>query len=226
MPRKKQVPNQHKGEVKERKRPSLRSRKGEQLLASLTPQMLRFIDEYLVDMNAAEAVVRAGYRVAWPKKKAQKLLENDLIVAEIERRVKLRGEAAAISTVDVLKQLEAVVFLDVGELVDENNCLLPIKQLPVHVRKALAGFELVTVNGKVTAIKPVPSSRAKHTELLMKHLGMLDREMKPGDGAGQVIFNVNYGAPPAEPEPDRKPGVTIDGDKMEIRLPAPRKRNG
>jgi len=54
---------------------------------SMTPKQLKFIDEYLVDFNATQAYIRAGYKGKGAYASASKLLRNPEIKAELERRM-------------------------------------------------------------------------------------------------------------------------------------------
>lgn len=71
----------------------------------LTPKQRRFIDEYLVDVNATQAAVRAGY----PRKSARQTgaenLSKPVIRAEIARRMAERSAKLAVTADSVLARL-------------------------------------------------------------------------------------------------------------------------
>lgn len=92
--------------------------------AKLTHKMQCFISEYLVDMNASQAVVRAGYKTKNPNRIGTELLQHPLVAEAIERALddkfkrheltadylvnKLVGiiEAEGTKTPDVLRAIE------------------------------------------------------------------------------------------------------------------------
>jgi phage terminase small subunit len=52
----------------------------------ITPKQLRFVDEYMVDLNATQAAIRAGYSANMPGKIGNELLGKPNVAAEIDRR--------------------------------------------------------------------------------------------------------------------------------------------
>lgn len=70
-------------------------------MANLPPQQIKFCEEYLVDMNATQAAVRAGYSLKTAVPQGKRLLE----MAEIQARLTQRMQeirSASIATVDEL----------------------------------------------------------------------------------------------------------------------------
>ena len=55
--------------------------------AKLSPKMRAFIDEYMVSMNASEAVLKAGYKTKNPNRIAAELIQHPLVSVEIEKRL-------------------------------------------------------------------------------------------------------------------------------------------
>ena len=54
----------------------------------LTPKQQRFVDEYLVDLNATQAAIRAGYSKKTAKEQAARLLTKANVQAELQKRRK------------------------------------------------------------------------------------------------------------------------------------------
>ena len=59
----------------------------EVMRVALTAKQQAFVDEYLVDLNATQAAIRAGYRVKDADKIGTKLLRNTRIKAAIDKLV-------------------------------------------------------------------------------------------------------------------------------------------
>lgn len=78
-------------------------------MAKLTPKQMRFCDEYLIDLNATQAAIRAGYS----KKTAYAIGNENLTKPEIKTQIAERmaeKEAKLIATQDeILKYLTAVM---------------------------------------------------------------------------------------------------------------------
>lgn len=83
--------------------------KSGEIVAKLTAKQQRFVDEYLIDLNATQAAIRAGYA----KKTAYSIGEENLRKPEIKSRIETRmaeKEAALIADQDeVLKYLTSVM---------------------------------------------------------------------------------------------------------------------
>ena len=56
-------------------------------MAKLTAKQQRFVDEYLIDLNATQAAIRAGYTPKYANTNASKLLQNTTIRDMIAKRM-------------------------------------------------------------------------------------------------------------------------------------------
>lgn len=83
----------------------------------LTPKQQRFVEEYLVDLNAKQAAIRAGYS---PKRADMMGWENvrkPEIAAAIQAAMKQRSERTAITADRALREVWAMATADASELV-------------------------------------------------------------------------------------------------------------
>ena len=76
----------------------------------ITPMQWRFIDEYLIDMNGARSVIRAGYSRRGAKQVGSRLLRRPAIRDEIARRIAARSQRTAITADRVLEELARIAF--------------------------------------------------------------------------------------------------------------------
>lgn len=78
----------------------------------LTPKMKSFIDEYLIDGNATEAVLRSDYKTKpglSARNMAAELMAHPLVVEEIDRRYERKSQRAEVrSEYLVLKLMEII----------------------------------------------------------------------------------------------------------------------
>ncbi len=70
----------------------------------LTPKQQCFIEEYLIDLNAAQSAIRAGYSEKTAKQQASRLLTNVDVAAAVAKAKRERSEATKIDAEWVLKQ--------------------------------------------------------------------------------------------------------------------------
>ncbi len=74
------------------------------LKANLTPKQQRFIDEYLTDLNATQAAIRAGYSEKTASQVGFENLRKPQIAAAVSKAKRERSEATKIDAEWVLKQ--------------------------------------------------------------------------------------------------------------------------
>lgn len=82
----------------------------------MTHKMEAFVDEYLVDLNASQACVRAGYKTKNPNRIGAELLRHPVIAERIEERLAEKRERNELSADYVLDKLVAIV-----EATDKSN---------------------------------------------------------------------------------------------------------
>jgi phage terminase small subunit len=95
--------------------------------SKLTDKQTRFIEEYLVDLNATAAVLRAGYVTTNPNRIATDLLRHPLVKRELD---KMRDERR--------ERMEATVDYVVNKLINIIE-----KTEEANPNAALRGLELV-----------------------------------------------------------------------------------
>ena len=84
-------------------------------MAKLNARQQRFCDEYLIDLNATQAAIRAGYTEKYANTNAPKLLQNTTIQAYIEKRKQDRIERTEITQDMVLRELANIAFSNVAD---------------------------------------------------------------------------------------------------------------
>lgn len=133
------------------------SKSGE-IVAKLTAKQQRFVDEYLIDLNATQAAIRAGYA----KKTAYSIGEENLRKPEIKSRIETRmaeKEAALIADQDeVLKYLTSVMR---GR---SRASVVVVENIGDYMSQA-----------REMEKSPDEKERLKAAELLGKRYGLFDR---------------------------------------------------
>lgn len=88
----------------------------------LSPQQLRFVEEYLVDPSSITAAAkRAGYAISSAPQAGSRLMADPRIKRAIQIAQDKRAEAIGISKERVLQELAKIAFAEVGELVSLNG---------------------------------------------------------------------------------------------------------
>lgn len=149
----------------------------------------RFAEEYIIDLNASAAAIRAGYSpktakdaAAWihpdhPEKPKLRTMIDQLI-AERSRRTGVTAER-------VIEELAKLAFVNAEDVID----VVTAKVLPNASRDDKAAIQSVTVkSGKVEEREVKLADKTRALELLGKHLGVFVDNVKI-DGEGPVIVD-------------------------------------
>ncbi len=75
----------------------------------MTDKQQIFCDEYLIDLNATQAAIRAGYSEKYANTNANKLLQNTTIKEYIQKRLAEKEDALIAKQDEVLKTLTRVM---------------------------------------------------------------------------------------------------------------------
>ena len=78
-------------------------------MGTLNEKQQRFIDEYLVDLNATQAAIRAGYSAKTAKQQGSRLLTHADIQAAVTERQEQRAERVQVSQDYVLSSILEVM---------------------------------------------------------------------------------------------------------------------
>lgn len=150
---------------------------------ALTEKQKRFVDEYLIDLNATQAAIRAGYSERTAAEQGARLLINVKVQNEISNQMKDREVRTEITQDMVVRELAAIAFSngadyskvvtkqsvdDMGNAVEYPDVELKnTDELTAQQKKAIAGIKQTKFGISVETCDKV-----KALELLGKHLGM------------------------------------------------------
>lgn len=144
---------------------------------SLTARQARFIDEYLLDLNATQAAIRAGFSARTANRAGPRLLADERIAAAISAAQQARSERTKIDSDWVLARLAAEADADLADLYDEEGGLRPVHEWPEVWRKGLvAGIDVEEIKAEGVVVGVVRkikiSDRIKRIELIGKHVNV------------------------------------------------------
>ena len=77
---------------------------------ALTNKQQMFVKEYLIDLNATQAAIRAGYSEKTAMEQGYQLLQKTSVAAEIQTAMDKRAESAAMSAQDTLATISRVII--------------------------------------------------------------------------------------------------------------------
>lgn len=137
-------------------------------MPKLTDKQKRFCEEYLIDLNATQAAIRAGYKNA---DIGRRLVTKSHVSEYIEKLKAERSQRTEITADRVLAELAAIAFSDRTDIakIEDGGVVTftPTDQLDKDAKKTISGIE----NGKY-GTKVTTYDKVKALELIGKHLGM------------------------------------------------------
>ena len=154
----------------------------------MTPKQKRFVDEYLIDLNATEAALRAGYSKRTAYSIGNENLKKPEIQKEIQERMKDRQERTEIAQDKVLKELAHIAYDDIRNYLkfwtdEEGKIQVELKSSDEIDTRNISEIQLD--NGKLK-FKLYPKDNA--LTQLGRHLGLFNDKLN-FDGA--INLNVN-----------------------------------
>ena len=141
-------------------------------MAKLTDKQELFAREYLKDLNATQAAIRAGYSAKTAQEQASRLLSNVMVQSRISELKAERNEVVGIDAAYVLKRLVEIDEMDVLDILNANGELKPIKDWPKVWRTTLSGMDVTEMAGDAAGLlkKIKWPDKVKNLELLGKHV--------------------------------------------------------
>jgi len=145
----------------------------------LTPKQALFVVEYLKDLNATQAAIRAGYSADTAEKNSYRLMGIEGIKQAIKAGTAKQIESAELSAARVLEEYRRIAFANIQDFYDEAGNLKPIQTWSREQAAAVAATETVLKNvaagdGIVDRIfKLKMSDKLKALQDLAKHFGLL-----------------------------------------------------
>ncbi len=162
---------------------------------ALTPKQAKFVDEYLIDLNATQALIRAGYAARGNSAEAgaARMLRNAKVAAAIQARQADRSARTEITQDRVLKELARIGFFDIRKLVNTDGTAKSISELDDDTAAAIAGLDIVLIGnntvGVGTVLKFKLASKVAALELLGRHLTLFNDRVKVDLGLAAPDWN-------------------------------------
>ncbi|MBS9774595.1 MAG: terminase small subunit [Tenacibaculum sp.] len=144
----------------------------------LTEKQKQFCEEYIVDLNATQSAIRAGYS----ERTAHSIGNENLIKPEIQNYIqelkKKRAKELKITQLDVLKELYNWAFSDITQTIGLTP--FEIEQLPDDVKRLITKYKKTTrrLGEEMTeeTIELHFVSKEKAMEMIARHIGFYEKD--------------------------------------------------
>jgi len=147
---------------------------------ALTQKQGLFVDEYLIDLNATQAAIRAGYSKKTAGQIGDENLKKPQIAQAINEAIASRNKRAQIDADYVLRRLVEIDQLDVLDILRDDMSFKPLSEWPKGWRQYLVGFDIAEMfegagddRSMVGLMKKIKwPDKVKNLELLGKHVAV------------------------------------------------------
>ena len=139
----------------------------------LTAKQSAFVNEYMLDLNATQAAIRAGYSEKTAQEQGSRLLSNVIVGKAIAVNKEIRANETGIDAEWLLNRLAVEAQADLSDIYDESGDILPLKDWPLIWRQGLvSGIKTAKIgdSDQVTITEIKISDRIKRLELIGKHI--------------------------------------------------------
>ncbi len=138
----------------------------------------KFCEEYIVDLNAKQAAIRADYSPKTAEQQASRLLSNVKIQNYIKQLKRQRANELKITQLDVLKELYNWAFSDITKTIGLSSD--EIKSLPDDVKRLITKYKKTSRIMGDAMIEEVVElqfvSKEKAMEMIARHIGFYEKD--------------------------------------------------
>ncbi|EPF1459139.1 terminase small subunit [Pseudomonas aeruginosa] len=162
---------------------------------ALTKKQRLFVDEYLIDLNATQAAIRAGYSTRRATEIGYQLLQRPEVAQAIQAAMAERSKRTEVEADYVIRRLREIDEMDVLDILEDDGSFRSIRDWPRAWRQFLSGIEIAELfegrgdDRRIAGVlrKVKWPDKLRNLELLSRHVGTesaaLDLELKRLDVA-------------------------------------------
>ena len=150
----------------------------------MTDKQARFCEEYMIDLNATQAAIRAGYSPKTAQEQSARLLSNVMVQNRLAQLQAEQSRRTGVSADRVVRELDKIAFANASDLIDPETASVKLDAS----RDDLAAIQSIKVksfgeDGLEHEVKLADKLRA--LDLLGKHLGMYKDASEKENAAAQ-----------------------------------------
>ena len=162
-------------------------------MAKLTEKQRRFCDEYLIDLNATQAAIRAGYSAKTACEQGARLLANVKVQGTIAEHMAERSKRTGVNQDRIVRELAKIAFVNLTDIVDEEGRIKSnATDEDLSCLESIKYKESSSDTGDSVEREVKIASKLKALELLGKHVGMWNDKLNVEMDA-ELNIHVDYG---------------------------------
>lgn len=147
----------------------------------MTKKQKRFCEEYLIDLNATQAAIRAGYSPDTAKAIGCENLTKPDIRAHIDRAMAERSKRTGVNADRVIQELAKIAFVNATDAIDLKTATVKEDALPEDTA-AIQSVKVKTFGEDGLEREIKMADKLKALEMLGRHLGMFKDKLELSGG--------------------------------------------
>jgi len=147
----------------------------------MTPKNRLFVHEYLIDLNATQAALRAGYRKTYARRASVTLLRKPAIAAAIADGMAARARRLEINGDRVMKEFAKIAFANIGRVAVWGKDGVELREHTEISEEDAAAIVELSLDGKHRGRVRLHDKRAA-LEVLGRHVGIFKPRSLPFAG--------------------------------------------
>lgn len=159
-------------------------------MAKLTAKQKKFVEEYLIDLNATQAAIRAGYSTESAKEIGCENLTKPNVKAEIDKAIAERSRRTGINQDRVLRELAKIAFVNPNDVINFRDAT--VKMTSEENLAAIASIKVKEMPGEygnATEREVKLYDKLRALDLLGRHLGMFKDKIEINGDMGVKIVD-------------------------------------
>ena len=143
----------------------------------MTKKQKRFIEEYLIDLNATQAAIRAGYSPDTAQEQGSRMLSNVMVSKEISKAMAKRSRRTGVNADRVVRELAKIAFVNAVEVIDPKTATVK-ENASDDDTAAIQSVKVKTFGEDGLEREIKMADKIKALELLGRHLGMWNDKLQ------------------------------------------------
>lgn len=146
----------------------------------MTKKQKVFVEEYLIDLNATQAAIRAGYSPETAQEQSSRLLSNVMVQNAIAKAMAERSRRTGINQDRIILELAKIALVNPGKVINTKDATIEENA----TEDDLAAVQSVKVKksysetGETTEREVRMADKVRALELLGRHLGMWNDKLQ------------------------------------------------
>lgn len=152
----------------------------------LTPKQARFVEEYLADLNATQAAIRAGYSSRRASEIGYELLQKTTVQGAIEAAQRARSARTGVTADRVVQEIARVAFSSLRDVVTWGPSGVQVRPDDEITPEAAAAIAEITETN--TGVKVKLHNKVAALEQLARHVGLYNDRASPAAADAIVLY--------------------------------------